>query len=215
MNESNPAPQSVPKDMAAAAPALSRSPLKAKDATWTELIRGIAAGRQSALAGLYDETSSLVFGLAVKMLSNPADAEEVAADVYAQVWRSAATFDVSRGSVTSWLIMLTRSRAIDRIRSRTERRKRETEIEEYVEVVDPGPSQHTSVELNDRRRKVRHALASLPPEQRRLIELAFFSGLSHGELAEHTALPLGTVKTRIRLGLMRLRESLAALQEEL
>lgn len=215
MNESNLVPGNVQKDMAAAAPALVRSPLKAKDAVWADLVRSIALGRQTAFAGLYDETSPLVFGLAVKMLGNSADAEEVAADVFAQVWRTAASFDTARGSVSSWLIMLTRSRAIDKIRSRTERRRREQEMEAHFEAVDPGMSQETAAALNDQRRKVRLALADLPADQRRLIEMAFFSGLSHAELAEETGVPLGTVKTRIRLGMMKLRESLGALQEEL
>lgn len=195
--------------MASAAPALStRSPLKAKDGVWADLVRRIGIADQTALAGLYDETASLVFGLALKILGDAADAEEVSADVYAQVWRTAAAFDVSRGSVSTWLLMLTRSRAIDRIRSRAERRKREHGMEEHFEAVDPGLSPDTATALSEQRRRVRLALAALPVDQRRLIELAFFSGKSHAELAEETGVPLGTVKTRIRLGMMKLRERL-------
>ncbi len=211
MDESSFQSRTVPPVMAtAAAPVSSSIPLR--NAELLDLVGQIALGRHSALGSMYDETSPLVFGLAVRMLGDRADAEEITADVYSQVWRTAATFDSTRGSVTTWLVMLTRSRAIDRLRTRTERWKREQAIDDQAEAADPGPAPDEASVQSEQRRMVQAALAELVPEQRRLIELAFFSGLSHSELAERTGLPLGTVKTRIRLGMLKLRERLGALE---
>jgi len=210
LNESNLSSGHVPEDMAASAPALS--PLRARDEVWVPLVRRIAQGEQAALGSLYDESSAMIYGLAMKMLADPQDAEEVVADVYAQVWRAAATFEVGRGSVSTWLVMLTRSRAIDRIRSRAERTRREQHMDEHFEATDQAAAPDEAAEMNQQRRMVQSALTQLPSDQRRLIQLAFFRGLSHAELAEETGVPLGTVKTRIRLGMKKLRESLAALE---
>jgi RNA polymerase sigma-70 factor (ECF subfamily) len=143
------------------------------------------------------------------MLSNPADAEEVTVDVYNQVWRTAASFKNSRGSVTSWLVVLARSRAIDHIRSRTARERREEPIVDQAILPSGGDNPEEASSAGQLRHKVRRALAGLPTEHRRAVELAFFFGLSHSELAERLGLPLGTVKTRIRSSMIKLRESLA------
>ena len=161
------------------------------------LIQRIARGEQDALAKVYDETSSLVYSLALRILRSPLDAEEVVTDVFSQVWRTAAAFDARRGNVTTWLVTIARSRALDRLRSRNIRSQREEPLTQDV----PGVvTCHFEA-----KHLVRRALQQLSPDQRVIIEMAFFSGMSHSELAESLALPLGTVKTRMRLGMMRLR----------
>jgi RNA polymerase sigma-70 factor (ECF subfamily) len=144
----------------------------------------------------------------MRMLGDPAEAEEVTLEVYMQVWRSAASFDAKRGTVFTWLVMLTRSRAIDRLRSARTRRRAEEPIQETNEFPDPGHSPECATWISERRSKVQAAVNALPPDQRQAIELAFFDGLSHGELAERLGQPVGTVKTRIRLGMIKLRQAL-------
>jgi len=176
------------------------------------LLVACASGDQTALASLYDQSASLVYGIAVKMLGDLSDAEEVTIDVYHQVWRAAKSYDSSRGSVTSWLVTMARSRAIDRLRSRTNRSRTEqlagTRSADLPSIA-AGPDETTLAE--QRRKRILSAMAVLSPEQREAIELAFFSGLTHAELAERFKQPLGTVKTRIRLGMMKLREQLGEL----
>jgi RNA polymerase sigma-70 factor, ECF subfamily len=175
---------------------------------WEELVRKCARGDQGALTALYDQTSSLVYGVALRILSNPGDAEEITIDVYNQVWRTAGNFENTRGSVMTWLVMLARSRAIDRIRSRATRTRVESPMIESTGYPAPGISPEEATEAGQRQARVRAALASLPAEQRQAVELAFFSGLSQSEMAGHLGLPLGTVKTRIRSSMMKLREAL-------
>jgi len=175
---------------------------------WNQYVRRTARGDERALAALYDGTRTLVYSLALRIVGAPPDAEEVALDVYTQVWRNAGQFDHTRGNVLAWLMMLTRSRAIDHLRSGASRRQRE---ELWSEAVEPAcshenPEQETA--LREQQRMVRSALAMLSAEQREAIELAFFSGLSHSELAGRLGQPVGTVKTRIRLGMMKLRKLL-------
>ncbi len=179
------------------------------DSTLETCVRQIANGAQQGLAALYDRTSSLVYSVALQILRDPADAEEVTLDVYLQVWRSAAKFDPARASVSTWLVMLARSRAVDRLRSGMTRKSRESALEGVADPAsgEAAPDQQTILKLEQRR--VRAAMATLEPEQRRTIELAFFGGLTHSELAKKLGQPLGTVKTRIRLGLMKLRQALS------
>ena len=179
---------------------------------WETLIRQVAQGDQQALGAFYDATSSLIYGLAWRILGNTATAEEVTLDVYTQVWRQATVYDAQRGTPTAWLFMLTRSRAIDLLRSQTQEQKRLASLavaETFTAVSTPEES---SV-VTERRRLVHAAFAALAPEQREVLELAYFSGLSHGDIAAQLRLPLGTVKTRIRLGMARLRELLQPLVE--
>ena len=170
------------------------------DRTWTGYVKRIAAADQGALAELYDATYRLIYGMALRILGNQADAEEVTLDIYTQVWRNAASFDDRRGSVVAWLTTMARSRAIDRLRSAGSRSRREESLMEAdgaiaaYETAQPGVG-----------REVRAALNTLTPEQREAIELAYWYGYSHSELAERLGQPLGTVKTRIRTGMMKLR----------
>jgi len=175
---------------------------------WLHYVERSAGGDQGAFASLYDASRNLVYSTALRILGEPADAEEVTLDVYMQVWRNAKDYTDQRGSVAAWLVLLARSRSIDRVRSRASRSRREEPFEEFAQFrsADPGPDLET--EVSQRRRRVESALNTLPPEQRQVIELAFFSGLTHTELAAQLNQPLGTVKTRVRQGMIKIRELL-------
>jgi RNA polymerase sigma-70 factor (ECF subfamily) len=187
-------------------------PLKslAKEPNWTALLQQSANGDQLAVAELYDTTSSLVFGLALRILGERAAAEDVVVEVYAQVWTQAKTYDPQRGSPLSWLLTLTRSRAIDMLRARN-RLLGGASLEAVGNVQDAAPDPEEASSITERRRVVRNALESLNEDQRRVIELAYFADLSHTEIAVRLGQPLGTVKTRIRMGLLRLCELLGPL----
>ena len=178
------------------------------DQDWTKLISAIASGDQAAMGTLYDATSRVVFGLALRILNDRATAEEVMLDVYTQVWRQAGSYDLQRGSAMAWLMTIARSRAIDRLRSGWQDRQRREPLETVGDVRAGDSSPEEATEISERRVLVRQALGSISPEQRELIELAYYGGLSHSEIALQTSLPLGTVKTRIRLGMLKLREML-------
>jgi RNA polymerase sigma-70 factor (ECF subfamily) len=188
---------------------LAASQNTARNAQWEDFVRRCGAGEQAALSSLYDQAAHLVYSVVLKVLANQADAEEVTLDVFTQIWRTAQSYQASKGSVTAWLVMLARSRAIDRMRSRATRQRREEPIFEYADFpsASSGPEQSTAEA--QRRRRILAAMAGLPPDQRQAVELAFFSGLSHSELAERLQLPLVTVKTRLRSSMLKLRESLA------
>jgi RNA polymerase sigma-70 factor (ECF subfamily) len=143
------------------------------------------------------------------MLGDSASSEDVTMEVYLQVWRTARNYDPQRGTVLSWLVTSLRSRAIDCLRSRKARRADvEENVDEVANLSDSRPSPEVASVEDARSRVVRRAIAQLSPDQREAIELAYFSGLSHTEVAVHAGLPLGTVKTRIRLGMLHLRELL-------
>lgn len=176
---------------------------------WAGLLERIALGDQSALAELYDASSAKVFGLAMKILGDYAAAEETTLDVYTQVWRRISTYDADRGTPGSWLMTLAKSRAIDRFRSSYLERGRQVPLEQAAELPgrDETPEQYSAG--RERQRLVQDALASLSADQRQAIGLAYYWGLSQSEIADQLKLPLGTVKTRMRLGMIRLREVLA------
>jgi RNA polymerase sigma-70 factor (ECF subfamily) len=182
----------------------------AKDPNWSALLRRVAEGDHLALAELYDTTNSLVFGLALRILNERGAAEDVVVEVYTQVWTQAHTYDVQRGSLLSWLLTMTRSRAIDALRVRNRPQPREP-LGDASDVPATTPDLESTIVAAERRHSVRRALESLSPDQRQVIELAYFSGLSHTEIAARLGQPLGTVKTRIRVGMMRLRELLSPL----
>ncbi len=172
------------------------------------LVRQLADHRTEALGDLYDRYGSLLMGLAYRILGNRTDAEEVLQDVLLHVWNHAGRYDPSRSSVSTWLVLIARSRAIDRLRSRRV-------VERTVEAVqhEPGdghasPEGAENVLIAERRERVRREMESLPPEQREVLELAFFQGLSQSEIAGQTGIPLGTVKTRTLLAMKKLRQAL-------
>jgi RNA polymerase sigma-70 factor (ECF subfamily) len=177
---------------------------------WRTHLEGILARDAASLQALYDETSRPLYALALRILNDRDDAEEVILDVYHQVWNSAERYDSSRGNIFAWLSIITRNRAIDRVRQSKTRRTRELPIEGAPEAPSetPGPEQQNI--LAQEAALVRRAIATLGKEQRQAIELAFFSGLTHSDIAEALGMPLGTIKTRIRVGLQRLRKALPA-----
>ncbi|HEY3123335.1 MAG TPA: sigma-70 family RNA polymerase sigma factor [Thermoanaerobaculia bacterium] len=173
------------------------------------LIARIESRDADALALLYDRHSARLLGLAQRILGDTGEAEEVLQEVFLHVWKAAATFDASRGPVLAWLLVATRSRSIDRLRSRRPgRRAGARSLEEA-----PETASREDIEADAAGReweaKCRAAIGQLPEDQKRALELAYFEGLTHQEIAQRTATPLGTVKTRIRLGLMKLRERIA------
>lgn len=174
-----------------------------------ELLEEIARGSEKALAGLYDRYSGVLYSLILAILKDPRDAEEVLQEVFLQVWRDAGRYDSGRGSAYRWLVNLARSRAIDRTRSKNFARHRETR--EILDLLDArsDPSQASQLDLVlmlERADAVRDVLARISPEQRRVMELAYFRGHSQSEIARQLEIPLGTVKSRMRHGLIALRQ---------
>ena len=179
-----------------------------RDRDWAALIKRVADGDQSALTTLYDSTSRLVFGLVLRVVNDRSTAEEVLLDVYTQVWRQASTYDSQRGAPLAWLMTIARTRGIDRLRSgKLEHQNRES-LDSIGEITSSTASPEADSVTAERRQLVRKALESLSAEQREVIELAYYSGLSHSEIALKLGQPLGTVKTRTRLGMMKLRDML-------
>lgn len=177
------------------------------------LIRGMAERDQDAMSALYDATNRLVYGLVLRILSDPAIAEEVMLDVYMQVWRQAESYDERRGGPLAWLTTVARSRAIDRLRSGKQRSQREEPLERADNHSAPANIEE-EVAASEMRQRVQAALGLLSPEQREVIELAYYGGMSHSEIAAKLNQPLGTVKTRTRLGMMKLRDTLKDVQNE-
>ena len=165
------------------------------------LIARLRAGDETAMADLYDRYSSIVYGVALRVLADTTAAEDVLQEVFLQLWRNPRRFDADRGRLAPWLAVIARNRAIDMLR----KRPREEDIAELPI--------STKVDLEDaavRRQavdKVRGVLAALPPEQRKNLEMAFFEGMTHTEIAAKTGEPLGTVKTRIRSALLAVRKA--------
>ena len=187
---------------------------RARERELALLIERAGRGDQTALALLYDETSPLVYGFALRILRDQFAAEEVTIEVYAQVYRQAAGYDAGKGTPSAWLLMLTRSRAIDRLRAESQRKAREQPLEQVETLPCPAPNPEDCSADMQVRRIVQTALAALAPEQRQVIELAYYQGLSHTEVAAKLGQPLGTVKTRIRKGMMLLRDHLQPLLRE-
>jgi RNA polymerase sigma-70 factor (ECF subfamily) len=196
---------------AAAQPAHARTLPARHDPALAALVKQMAQGNQDALGRLYDETSSSVNGLLLRMLAHRQDAEEVLMDVYMKAWKNAAAYSPERASVQAWLMMMARSVAIDRIRRRsTQPDTTAVDVEDAPEPVAPETSPEEQTSRNQWKTEVLRALNELPREQRDALMLAFFEGLSHSELAARLGQPLGTVKSRVRVGLLRLREILDA-----
>ena len=183
------------------------------------LVERMAAGDERALGELYDRHGGTAYALAYAIAGERADAEEVVADAFGQVWRTAARFDPSRGSVAGWLATIARTRALDLVRARGRRAKaigRAASMSDEgfaAAVASAGGAPDRGAELDETRRFVGRCLAELPEPQRRVIELAYFRGLSQSEIAAELQEPLGTVKTRMRAGLEKLRASLGPLLE--
>jgi RNA polymerase sigma-70 factor (ECF subfamily) len=175
------------------------------------LVRRVAEGDREAFAELYDRFSRPLYSTALRVLSDPAEAQDVVHDAFVSLWEKAATFETGRGTAFAWVLTLVRNRAIDRVRMR----RRRAELISASTLTDlgydenSGPSADHSATLGDEATAVRAAVATLPPDQKRALELAFFSGLTQQQIAEKLSEPLGTVKARIRRALLKLRDSLA------
>jgi len=174
-----------------------------------ELLRRIAAQDREALAQLYDEIVGVLFATAIRILGDPLEAEEVVQDVFVQIWNKAGTFDLALGAPFHWALGITRNRCIDRLRARKRRALLFSDIGEMWDSTASEPAVEGALSV-DELAAVRSAVASLPQEQRQAIEMAFFGGMTHPEIAEALREPLGTIKARIRRGMLRLRERLQA-----
>jgi RNA polymerase sigma-70 factor (ECF subfamily) len=177
-----------------------------------DLLERIRQGDSAALDALYKRYKSPVYSLVWKILQSPEEAEDVALDVFWQVWRQADRYDPSRGAPPAWIFTVARSRAIDRLRARQRREARTVSFDDPATRLDPFDEEAAPDDVASYRQArdaVREAMTGLSPVQREAVELAFFRGLTHVEIAEKLGEPLGTVKTRIRQGLIRLRRALA------
>jgi RNA polymerase sigma-70 factor (ECF subfamily) len=169
-----------------------------------ELLAAIARGDERALGELYDRLGGVAYRLAVRVLRDPALAQDAVQDAFLAVWRTAVAFDPARGKASTWLLTLVHRRAVDVVR-REDRRRAEPLDDAPVAA---GDAVDESAEVREERRRVQAALAQLPPDQREALELAYYGGLSQSELAERLGVPLGTVKSRMFTGLSKLRDLL-------
>lgn len=187
--------------------------------TDAQLVASLIGGDERALGDLYDRHAALAYGLALSLMKDPAEAEEVVADAFSQIWRTADSFDLERGSFVAWLATITRSRGLDRLRS-TQRGSRlldsaaSTGDDGFALPLHSPAAPDHQIEQAETALIVRKSLAELPDAQRQVLELAYFSGLSQTEIAERLQEPLGTVKSRIRTGMEKLRQMLAPLMRE-
>jgi RNA polymerase sigma-70 factor (ECF subfamily) len=165
------------------------------------MVNGLRSGDQSAMATLYDRYSSVVYAVALRVLGDAGAAEDVLQEVFLQLWRNPGAFDAARGSLGAWLAVITRNRAIDFLR----KRRPETDIEDVI--VSVAPDLAGEADRHRAAEKVRGVLGTMPTAQRSALEMAYFEGLTHSEIAVRTGEPLGTIKTRIRAGLMALRKA--------
>jgi len=182
-------------------------PVSEKD--WIGLVQAIAAGDQLALHSLYEQTHRIVFTLIVRITNNRETAEELTLDVFHDVWRRASTYDPEGGSVVGWIMNQARSRAIDRLRLQN-RKKRVNKYQEDPLRTTAANDPQQACQVKEQNRVLQNALEVLTPEERQVIESAFFSELTYPEVAAKLNQPLGTVKTRIRSGLSKLRQKLGA-----
>lgn len=179
------------------------------------LLPAVARGNVAAFEELYDRYASTIYALLLRILANADDAQEVLQETFVKAWTSAKMFDALRGSEVAWLISIARSRGIDRLRSRKIRNEREDEAGREVSVLSSFVDRTTGADLaiqSEERKAVRSALAALPEAQRVALELAYFEGMSQSEIAARLSEPLGTIKTRMQLGMKKLRESLQTYQ---
>lgn len=185
--------------------------LQTAEESQTELLRRVATQDSQALAELYDNLSGVLFSTAVHILGDTREAEEVIQDVFVQIWTRAATFDVALGAPFHWTLSITRHRCIDYLRARQRRTRLLDEATHETEILAlPAASPAHNALSAEELAKVRAAVKELPPDQKQAIELAFFGGMTHQEIAEELHVPLGTIKARIRRGMLKLKEGLKA-----
>jgi len=177
------------------------SPVDTTSAPESQWLRRVAEGDKGALRLLYDRLSPTTMSIALRLLSRREEAEEIVQETFAMVWRVAATYDERRGSAAAWIATIARHRALDRLRARRDTQS----LGELVHLLaDSGPTPHELVSASEEGARVRRALDALPAEQRSVLLLSYFQGLSQSEIAAHTGEPLGTIKTRVRLAMQKL-----------
>jgi RNA polymerase sigma-70 factor, ECF subfamily len=186
--------------------AKSKAPVPEQD--WAALVQSIAAGDELALHALYERAHRIVFTLIMQITANRETAEELTIDVFHDVWRRAARYDAANGTVLGWVMNQARSRAIDRLRF--ENRKKRSPGDDMQPLAEVAADPCDVLELREQRESLRAALAVLTPDERQAIETTFFAGLTHAEAAARLNQPLGTIKTRIRSALHKLRHVLTA-----
>lgn len=178
------------------------------------LIRRMCDADETALGALYDRWVRSLYSLVFHLLKDADEAEDVVEETFWQAWRKASSYEPSRGAVSTWLLTIGRRRALDRLRARGRRREESmTQLGGLADVASPSPDPSQATEGSERRAHVQAALRGLPDEQREVLELGYFQGLSQTEIAEMTGQPLGTVKTRMRLAMQKLREPLSMFRE--
>ncbi|PMQ06679.1 ECF RNA polymerase sigma factor SigK [Dyella sp. AD56] len=174
----------------------------------SQVLTQVAAGDQGAFAELYRRTAAKLFGVCLRMLADHGEAEEVLQEIYTTVWRRAESFDAKRASAMTWLMALARNKVIDRLRQRHEHLP--SHSVDLDDLVDEQPGPATQAEATEEHRRLRECLDALEPKQRQSVREAFFSGSTYSELAERCHVPLGTMKSWIRRGLLQLRTCLDA-----
>jgi RNA polymerase sigma-70 factor (ECF subfamily) len=189
----------------------NKSRIRVSENEWVRVVESIAAGDQVALHSLYEQTHRIVFTLAMRITNNRETAEEVTLDVFHDVWRKASTYDPADGSVVGWIMNQARSRAIDRLRFEQRKKRTAVPLPSAPAATDP----QRSYQLEEQNRLLQSALEVLTPDERQAIETAFFGELSYHEVAVKLNQPAGTVKTRIRSGLAKLRQALNRAPKEL
>ncbi len=176
------------------------------DSDLTRYVSSVAKGDQSAFASLYDSLAATVYGVVRRVVRDPSQAEEVTQEVFVEIWRQASRFDPNRGSVRTWAVVIAHRRAVDRVRSEQSHRDRQTTAGAAA-LDTPATPEDDAIDVDEGRR-ANAALQTLPAAQREVLELAFYDGLTHVQIADHLGVALGTVKTRIRDGLIRLRTAM-------
>ena len=198
--------QKMPATLGDVLYARSNAPVPEQD--WATLVRSIAAGDQPALHALYERAHRVVFTLAMRLTASRETAEEITLDVFHDVWRRAAGYDPANGTVLGWIMNQARSRALDRLRF--ERRKKRSDGGNAEPTAEAAADPEDVLALREQGEALRAAMAALTPDERQAIETTFFAGLTHAEAAMRLKQPLGTIKTRIRSALHKLRQALAA-----
>lgn len=190
--------------------ALSYSSENVSNADDVALIRRMVEADETALGALYDRWARSLYSLVLHLLKDPDEAQDIVEETFWQAWRKSGSYEPSKGAVSTWLLTIGRRKALDRLRSK--KRHREDPVgsdHTFADIVSPAPDPSQDLEGSELREHVRSALRELPAEQREVLELGYFSGLSQTEIADATGQPLGTVKTRMRLAMQKLREPLS------
>ncbi|MCW2849757.1 MAG: sigK [Marmoricola sp.] len=205
MNPTGPASSEPPHGGLASVPEPTQAGSTAADLA--QLLRLSGRGDEAAFAQLYDATCARAYGLAVRVVRDPSQAEEVAQEAFLEIWRTASRFDAAKGSAVSWILTLVHRKAVDRVRSAEASTRRDTTYHQSSQTVEHD-STAEAAQASMEARRVRQAMDSLTQVQREALELAYFKGYTHTEVAKMLDLPVGTAKTRIRDGLIRLRDTM-------